>query len=47
MLRFALFLNVSTFSFSVWKLSEGVIMPCRVFVLSRLIVMFSENSIWA
>ena len=43
----ALFLKVSTFSFSVWKLSEGVIVPCSVFALSMLIVMFSENSICA
>ena len=43
----ALFLKVSAFSFSVWKLSEGVIVPCSVFALSMLIVMFSENSICA
>ena len=34
----ALFLKVSAFSFSVWKLSEGVIVPCSVFALSMLLL---------
>ena len=43
----ALLRKVNTFSFSVWKLSEGLIVPWSVFVLSMLIVMFSEKSICA
>ena len=40
-------LNVNTFSFSVLNSSTGRIVPCMVFVLSILIVKFSEKSIWA
>ena len=43
----ALLRKVNTSSFSVWKLSEGLIVPWSVFVLSMLIVMFSEKSICA
>ena len=43
----ALLRKVNTSSFSVWKLSEGLIVPWSVFVLSMLIVIFSEKSICA
>lgn len=44
-LRLAVFLNVSTFSFSVLKSSSGCSKPCIVFVLSISKVRFSEKSI--
>ena len=44
-LRLAVFLRVSTFSFSVLKSKTGKSEPCMVLVLSMSIVRFSEKSI--
>lgn len=44
-LRLAVFLKLSTFSFSVLKSNSGSIVPCIRLVLSMFMVRFSEKSI--